>query len=117
MRHRKKGKIFSRERGARVSLMRNLAESLILHEKMVTTVSKAKAVKPLVERMVTRAKSQDVSLSDRRALLSDLPNREAVNKLLQKIAPRYRDRKGGYLRVTKMQNRSGDGAPLAQIEF
>lgn len=117
MRHRKKGKILSRKRGPRHSLIRNLAGSLIVHERVITTVSKAKAVRPIVEKMVTRARRHSGALADRRMLLSELPSRGAVDKLIKEIAPRYRERKGGYLRITKLETRKGDSAHLAQIEF
>ena len=96
-------------------MMRNLATSLILYEKIKTTKAKAQALRPMVERLVTVAKKND--LTTRRRLLSVLYDKKAVSKALEVIGPRYRDRQGGYTRITKIGPRQGDGADVAQIEF
>lgn len=95
--------------------MKGLANNLIMKEKMETTVARAKEVKPIVERFVTIAKKQQ--LASLRRLISKLP-KQAANKLYYEIAPRYQDRKGGYLRVIKKSTaRKRDSAPKATIEF
>ena len=96
-------------------MMRNLATSLILYEKIKTTKAKAQALRPLVERLVTVAKKND--LTARRRLLAVLYDKKAVSKALEVIGPRYKDRNGGYTRITKIGPRQGDGADVAQIEF
>lgn len=115
MRHRNKGKILDRKKAPRKALLRNLATSVILYEKIKTTTTKAKAVKPLVEKMVTIAKKND--LTARRRLLEVLYNKKAVAKALEVLGPRYQTRKGGYTRITKIGIRKGDGAEVSQIEF
>jgi large subunit ribosomal protein L17 len=116
MRHRVKGKKFGRIAGRRKSFLRNLVNDLIRSEKIRTTEARAKALRPLAERMVTIAKRGD--LSARRLLLARLGNKRNVERLLLEIAPRYRERKGGYLRIIKSgKRRKRDGAPLATLEF
>lgn len=116
MRHLKKGKKFNRIRGRRISFLRNLSNDLIRIGKIETTEVRAKAIKPSVEKLVTLAKKQD--LAARRLLLSRLQNKRTASKLYEEIAPRYAERKGGYLRVTKLSKaRMRDGARLATIEF
>jgi large subunit ribosomal protein L17 len=115
MRHRKTIKTLSRKVGPRKALIKNLANSLILYEKIKTTEVKAKTLKPKVEKMITRAKLDN--LHNRRELLKVLPTKNAVRKLFEILGPRYKDRKGGYLRITKLEPRKGDGARMAIIEF
>lgn len=115
MRHRQKGKILDRKKEPRRALMRSLATSLIVYEKINTTEAKAKILRPYVEKMVTRAKKG--TLAARRELLKDLYLETAVKKIMEDIGPRYKDRKGGYLRITKLITRQGDGAKMARIEF
>ena len=115
MRHQKRGKILDRKKAPREAMMRNLATSLILYEKIKTTTAKAKALRPLAERLVTIAKKND--LTARRRLLAVLYHKKAVSKALEVIGPRYQDRHGGYTRITKIGKRQGDGAEVAQIEF
>jgi|SRR3989338_6645751 len=115
MRHRKKGKILDRKKGSRQALLRSLATSVIIYEKVKTTQAKAKAVKPLVEKLVTIAKKND--LTARRKLLDVLYHKKAVNKALEILGPRYKDVNGGYTRIIKLGQRQGDGAEMAQIEF
>lgn len=115
MRHRKKGKILGREKASRKALLRNLATSIIIYEKVKTTKAKAKAVKPVVEKLVTTAKKND--LTSRRKLLKVLYHKKAVNKALEVLGPRYKERKGGYTRIINLGNRAGDNAEMVQIEF
>ena len=115
MRHRKKGRKFGRTRGPRRALLSNLAASVILYERVQTTEAKAKAVRPLVERLVTKGKTK--SLHMKRELEKVLPEKMAVKKVLEVLGPRYKDRPGGYTRITKLRRRQGDSAPIVQIEF
>lgn len=116
MRHRVKGKKFGRITGRRKSFLRNLANDLIRTGKIQTTETRAKSVRPAVEQMVTVAKSGN--LAARRLLLSRLQNKRNVERLLDDLAPRYAERKGGYIRIVKSgKSRKRDGAPLAIVEF
>lgn len=96
-------------------MMRNLAESLFVHERIQTTEAKAKALRPYAERLITKAKKGTVH--HRRQVLSDIENREVVHKLFADIGPRFAERNGGYTRILKLGQRSGDGAPMALIEL
>jgi len=115
MRHRKKGKILDRKAGPRKALLRGLAVSLILYEKMQTTKAKAKTVKPIVEKLITHGKEN--TLAARRYLLKYLYKEAAVKKVLEVISPRYKDRKGGYTRIINVGRRQGDAAEIVQIEL
>ena len=116
MRHRKEGKKFHRTRGKRISFLRNLANDLVREGKMQTTEARAKAIRPIVERLITIAKRQN--LASRRLLLSRVHNKNIVDKLLGDLASRYAERSGGYLRITKLAaSRKRDGSRLARIEF
>jgi large subunit ribosomal protein L17 len=116
MRHRKEGTKFHRITGRRRSFMRNLASDLIRQGRIETTETRAKAVRPVVERLVTIAKKQD--LAARRLLLSRIQNKKVVNHLVDEIAPRYAERAGGYLRINKLTKvHKRDGTHLAVIEF
>ena len=115
MRHRKKGFILGRKVGPRQALVKNLAASLILYEKVKTTEAKAKAIRPYVERLVTIAKQP--TLANRRLLLRRLPTEGPAKKLIEVLAPRYQERRGGYLRLTKLGLRQGDRGRSALIEF
>ncbi|MBI2482272.1 MAG: 50S ribosomal protein L17 [Candidatus Vogelbacteria bacterium] len=116
MRHHSKTKKFGRERNERTALMRSLAVALILEEKIKTTVAKAKAIRPIVEKMVTIAKGG--SLSAQRLLVSRLGGNEtAAKKLMTVLAKRHVDRLGGYTRIVKLPPRQGDASPMAYIEF
>lgn len=114
MRHQKKGKTLDRKEAARKHLLNNLANSLILHKKIKTTLAKAKALQPKVEKIITSSKEN--ILSKRRRLLSRLP-KNTVDKLLTEIGPYYKERKGGYTRIIKLGRRVGDRAEMAQIEL
>lgn len=115
MRHRKTGKILDRKVGPRTALIKNLAQSVILYEKVKTTEAKAKAVRSYVERLVTVSKNP--TLANRRLLIKRLPTQNAVRKLIEVLGPRYQKRAGGYTRITKLGTRPGDRAEVAQIEF
>lgn len=115
MRHNKKGKVLGRKKGPREALLRNLAQSVILYENVNTTLAKAKAVKPLVEKLITVGKKN--TLNSRRALSRVLTIESAVNKILQELGPRYASRPGGYTRIIKLGSRQGDGAEVAQLQL
>lgn len=115
MRHLKANKKLGRNTSHRRALLRNLATSLILEERIETTVPKAKAMKPHVERLITMAKRGDVAA--RRNAASFLMTREAVTKLFEEIGPRFGDREGGYTRVILTGFQRGDGAAKAFIEL
>lgn len=112
----KKGKTFHRETNQRSALIRSLARSLVLEERISTTEAKAKALRPFVERLVTYAKTN--TLASRRLADVRIHDKEAVKKLFTTIGPRYADRKGGYTRITKRTKRGlNDARPLAYISF
>jgi len=115
MRHSNRNKKFGRDKNQRQALMRTLAISLIKEGKIKTTETKAKSLRPYVEKIVTQAKK--TGLSDKRLIISRLNNRDAAKKLVEKIAPEYSKRNGGYLRIIKLQPRLSDGAKMAIIEF
>jgi large subunit ribosomal protein L17 len=115
MRHRNKGKILDREIGPRRALLRALATSIVLHEKIQTTEAKAKAVRPLVERLITKAKAQ--TLASRREVARVLYTETAVKKIVEDLGKRYKDRNGGYTRTVKLGIRVGDSAHMVQIEL
>jgi large subunit ribosomal protein L17 len=95
--------------------MANLATELFLHEKVTTTLPRAQAVRPLAEKLITKALKGD--LHAKRTVMRTIPNRDAVVKLFDDVAPRYADRQGGYTRITKLGPRRGDGAEEAVIEL
>ncbi len=115
MRHQKKKRTLGRKSGPRKALLKNLLDALILYEKIKTTEIKAKEIKPLMERMVTRAKED--TLHNRRQAMKKLSKKKVVKKLYEVIGPRYKERQGGYLRIVKLGERKGDGAKMAIIEF
>lgn len=115
MRHRVAGKKLSRTKNQRTALFRSLANSLILHEKIVTTSTKAKAVKPMVEKLVTRAKVDNIH--NRRLLIKELASENTTRKMLEVIGPKFKERPGGYTKIVKIGNRFGDQAPLVTLMF
>jgi large subunit ribosomal protein L17 len=115
MRHKVAGWKLGRNPSHRRSLLRNLVTSLIIEERIETTVPKAKAMRPLVEKMITLGKRGD--LSARRQALAFLMTSAAVDKLFDAIGPRFGDRNGGYLRIVRTGWRKGDGADNAFIEL
>lgn len=115
MRHNKGGFKLGRNPASRKALLRNLTTSLIEKNRIETTLAKAKAVKPIVEKMVTLGKSG--TLASKRRALAYLYRRKSVQILFDELAPRFMDRKGGYTRILKTDFRKGDGAEMAIIEF
>ena len=115
MRHRSKKVRLDRKKGPRTALLRGLATSVILYEHVNTTLAKAKAVRPIVEKLITTGRSK--SLASRRNLMKTLMAETAVNKVLEELGPRYTGRPGGYTRIIKLGTRKGDGAETAQIQL
>ena len=116
MAYAKKGRKFGRKSSQRIALMRSLSRSLILQEKIVTTEAKAKSLRPYIERMITKGKTN--TLAQRRLLISQMGNdKESIKKLLETISPRYKDRKGGYTRIIKIFKPSHNMQSRAIIEF
>ena len=115
MRHANRGRKFNRESGHRKAMFANLASSLIVHEQIVTTLPKAKDLRPIVEKLVTLGKRGD--LHARRQAIAQMRDLAMVKKLFDVLGPRYKDRHGGYTRVLKAGFRYGDNAPVAVIEF
>ena len=115
MRHRVRGRKLGRTTAHRKALFRNQLTALFTHDRIVTTLAKAKELRPLAERMVTLAGTG--SLPARRKVLTMVPDKEVVRRLFEEIAPRFTDRPGGYTRVMRLGRRRGDGAELAIIEF
>jgi large subunit ribosomal protein L17 len=115
MRHRKGGFKLQRDASARRALLRSLTTSVILRDRVVTTTTKAKAVKPWVDRMITLGKRD--TLHSRRQAASFLQEPEAVKRLFDSVAPRFSQRNGGYSRVLLLGHRKGDGAEQAMIEI
>jgi large subunit ribosomal protein L17 len=115
MRHRNAGYKLGRNTSHRRALLRNLVTSILMEDRVETTVTKAKAARPHVEKMITLGKRGDVHA--RRQALSFLQTREAVTRLFDTVAPRYGDRNGGYLRITRSGFQRGDGAEKAFIEL
>jgi len=113
MRHRRAGRKLGRTTAHREMMMRNLVTSLFLYEKIITTAAKAKELRSVAEKMVRLAKRED--LHARRQAAEVLNDDKALKKLFETIGARYRDRNGGYTRITKLDYRMGDGAPLAAI--
>ncbi|MDI6890448.1 MAG: 50S ribosomal protein L17 [Thermodesulfovibrionales bacterium] len=115
MRHRVDGRLFGRTTNQRKALLRGLVASLFEHQRIETTVAKAKEVKRIGERIITLSIRGD--LHAKRLALSYLPNRAAIAKLFSEIAPRLSGRSGGYLRIVKTRNRVKDSSPMAVLEF
>ena len=115
MRHRNEGRKLSRNTSHRRALLRNLVTSLLEHGRLMTTLPKAKEVRPLAERMITLGKRDN--LHARRQVHSYLLKDDTARKVFSTIAPKFADRKGGYSRIIKLGNRKGDGADLAIIEL
>jgi large subunit ribosomal protein L17 len=115
MRHRKAGVKLKRDVSARRALLRGLVTNLIDEERITTTIPKAKAAKPLVEKMITLAKQDN--LHARRQAAAFLLKKETVEKLFEKLGPRFNQRNGGYTRIVKLGWRKGDGAETAKLEL
>ena len=115
MRHNIKNKKLNRTSSHRKALLMNLSNSLIKHEQITTTLIKAKELRPFVEKILTMGKKAD--LMSRRRVVSALQDKKMTKKIFDILAPRYKDRNGGYTRIIKLGNRYGDNAPTAVIEF
>lgn len=115
MRHRKAGYRLQRDVSARRALLRNLVTSVVMDERIETTITKAKAAKPIVEKMITLAK--EGTLHSRRQAASYLMTPESVKKLFDKLGPRFGQRNGGYTRIIRVGFRQGDGAETALLEL
>ena len=121
MRHNLAFRKLGRVSEHRTALLRNQAMALIRHERIETTMPKAKELRPFVERLITIAKrgvaSNGKSLHARRLVLSELPDKDVVGKLFESIAPRFAERPGGYTRLLRIGWRKGDSAEVAQVEL
>lgn len=115
MRHRKNKTTLDRKAAARNALLKSLVLSLVYQGQITTTLAKAKAMRPVVERMITHGKTDTVT--NRRYLMQRLQNDVAVKKIVTEIGPKYATRPGGYTRIIKLPQRVGDGSPQALIEF
>jgi large subunit ribosomal protein L17 len=115
MRHRNAGFKLGRNTSHRRALLRNLVTSVLVEDRVETTLTKAKAVRPLVEKMITLGKKGD--LHSRRQALSFMMTGKSVDRLFDTVAPRYKDRQGGYLRIVRTGFQQGDGAEKAFIEL
>lgn len=116
MRHRINNQSFGRKLGPKKALVRGLVNSLVEHGRIRTTLTKAKYIRPIVERAVTLGQRAN-SLHARRRLLALYPNKETVDRLMRGVSPRFKDRPGGYTRIIKLGSRPGDMADMAYIEF
>ena len=124
MRHRYAHRRLGRDTQHRKALLRNLATDLLDHEHIVTTVPKAKEVRPIVERLITVAKRgvraadpKGRTLAARRLVMTEIVNEDVVTKLFDELAPRFMERPGGYTRILRLGHRRGDGGEIAQIEL
>jgi len=118
MAHRIDGRKLSRKHGPRMSLYKNLIVSVLRYERVQTTEAKAKALRPIVEKVVTAAKnSPEGSVHAQRRVVAFIRDKDMTHKLFTEIAPRYVERPGGYTRILKLGPRQGDNAPMARIEF
>src|SRR5689334_15508647 len=115
MRHQRAGKKLGRDSADRRALYANLAGALIEHGRIKTTVTKAKAVKPLAEQMITLGRRGD--LHARRQATAFLRSRDVVHRLFAEVAPRFKDRPGGYARIIKIGPRPGDSAEMVYLEL
>jgi large subunit ribosomal protein L17 len=115
MRHRKKGKKLNRNTAQRKALFRSLIQNLIVKEKIKTTEAKAKAIKGLVDRLVTKAKKG--TLHARRQVMAFLADKKSANKLVDEIAPRFKKRKSGFARFSRIGKRRGDDTMMVEMEL
>ena len=115
MNHKVAGRHFGRTANQRKALLRGLVSSLFEHQRIETTLARAKAIKSIAEELVTFGKRGD--LHSKRMVLSYIPNRTVVSKLFSDIAPRFTDKNGGYLRIVQTRQRVNDRAPMAIVEF
>ncbi|SUZ92352.1 uncharacterized protein METZ01_LOCUS45206 [marine metagenome] len=115
MRHKKSGRKLGRTSSHRKAMFRNMAASLLLHETIKTTLPKAKELRRVVEPLITLAKKDDIS--NRRLAFSRLRDKVIVGKLFNDLGPHFKERPGGYLRILKIGQRSGDSAPMAIVQL
>jgi len=113
MKHRKKKKILGRDKAHRKMLIKNLVKSFFIYEKIKTTEAKAKTIKPIVEKIITVGKKNN--LSARRKIIKKIGSNKIANKILKEIAPKYKNRTGGYTRILKIGVRQGDGARVVYL--
>jgi large subunit ribosomal protein L17 len=114
MKKLKKGRKLKRNQESRKALFKSLATAIVLKEKIITTEAKAKEIKPFLEKLITAAKKNDLASKKKiHSIFSD----QAAKKIINKIAPKYASRKGGYLRIIKLGFRKNDAAKIARIEF
>lgn len=116
MQHSKSKRTFGRKRDQRIAFVRSLAESLILRGRILTTEARAKEVRPFVEKLITRGKTGTVAA--RRDISAKMGGRpQVVKKVVDELSPKYKERKGGYTRITKVHKKTSDGRSSAVIEF
>lgn len=115
MRHHSNVRKFGREKNQRHALIASLARNLIRDSRIRTTTAKAKEIRPFVEKLVTKAKAGKIA--DRRLINSRIHSPKETKKLFDTLAPKYKDRMGGYLRIVRLPNRDLDGSPMSLIEF
>jgi len=115
MRHNIKGRRLGRDSGHRKALYRNLVTALLEHEKIVTTEAKAKEVRGMAEKMITLGKKS--GLHSYRQALTFITDKKVTEKIFSVLGPRYQERAGGYTRITKLEPRMGDNAPMVQLEL
>ncbi|MDO9399175.1 MAG: 50S ribosomal protein L17 [bacterium] len=115
MRHQNKNKKLDRKKAPREAMLKNLASSIFIYEKIKTTEAKAKVIRPIVEKLITVAGKGD--LNARRKLIQVLPQKMAIKKAMEVLGARYKERPGGYTRIIKLGTRQGDGAKMVQIEL
>ena len=114
MRHHNSKRKFGLEKNQRKALMRSLAQALVIREKIKTTEAKAKELRPFVEKLVTRSKTNSIV---NKRLLNIEVGLEGSKKLIDVLGPKFKSRAGGYTRITKLPKRVSDGSPMSQIEF
>ena len=115
MRHNILGRSLNRDSGHRKALYRNLVTALLKNEKIVTTEAKAKEVRPMAEKMITLGKKS--GLNSYRQAIAFITDEKVTEKIFQELGPRYKERTGGYTRITKLEPRLGDSAPMVQLEL
>jgi len=115
MRHRRKKGKLGRTTDHREALLSNMAVALIMHGRITTTVSKSKALRPVIEKLITLGKKQEIAA--RRQADAILRDKSAVKRLFSEVSPQYDQRNGGYTRIIRLGERAGDGAPMAIIEL
>lgn len=115
MNHHTSKRKFGREMNQRNALIKSLALSLVVHKKIDTTLAKAKELRPFVEKLVTKGKIG--TLASRRLIVERIGSPRGVKILVDELAPKYKDRNGGYTRITRLPRRQGDASPMAVIEF